>query len=412
MTNHFLANATPRTATAAPRDAAVRPSPVTTPPRTAASASATLFTPRALAHAAAPALLLALAVVATIAAAPAAAQPLETVRVATGAPARASRLPGELRPFLAVGLRARVSGFVESVEVDRGSAVRKGQILVRLSAPELAAQVAEAESKGKAVEAQKAEAQAKLLAAQSTHERLKAASATPGVIAGNELVLAEKAVDAARAALAALDSAAAAAASAILPLKEMQRYLNVEAPFDGVITERLVHPGALAGPATGPLLHLEQNARLRLVVSVPEADAGVIARGAALKFRVPAFPGQTFNATVARIPRSLDPQTRTMPVEADVNNASGALAPGMYADVDWSTRRAKPSLLVPPTAIATTTERSFVIRVTGGKAEWVNVSKGAPAADLVEVFGPLNEGDVLVKRASDEIRNGSTVMLK
>ena len=340
------------------------------------------------------------------------AQPVETVRVTTGSAARASRLPGELRPFLSVELRARIAGFVDSVEVDRGSSVRKGQVLVKLSAPELAAQVAEAESKGKAVEAQKAEAQAKLLAAQSTFDRLKAASATPGVVAGNELVLAEKSVEAARAALAALDSAAVAAASAVLPLKEMQRFLNVEAPFDGIVTERLVHPGALAGPSTGPLLHLEQNARLRLVVSVPEADAGGIPRGAALKFRVPAFPGQTFSATVSRIPRSIDAQTRTMPVEADVNNASGVLAPGMYADVDWSVRRGKPSLLVPPTAVATTTERSFVIRVTGGKAEWVNVSKGGPAGDLVEVFGPLNDGDVIVKRASDEIRNGSAVITK
>ena len=68
-----------------------------------------------------------------------AAQPIDTVRVAAGSAARASRLPGELLPFLSVDLRARVSGFIESVEVDRGSAVRKGQILVRLSAPELAA---------------------------------------------------------------------------------------------------------------------------------------------------------------------------------------------------------------------------------------------------------------------------------
>ena len=349
---------------------------------------------------------------ACLSAAVVAAQPVETVRVTTGTAARASRLPGELRPFMEVDLRARVAGFVESVEVDRGSVVRKGQVLVRLSAPELAAQVAEAESKGKAVEAQKAEGQAKLLAAQSTYDHLKAASATPGVIAGNELVLAEKAVDAARAALAALDSAATAAASAILPLKEMQRYLNVEAPFDGVITERLVHPGALVGPSAGPLLHLEQNAKLRLVISVPEAEAGAIPRGAPVKFRVPAFPGQTFSATVSRVSRSLDSETRTMPVEADVNNASGALAPGMYADVDWSARRGKVSLLVPPSAIATTTERSFVIRVAGGKAEWVNVSKGVTVGDLVEVFGALSDGDVLVKRASDEMRNGSAVVVK
>lgn len=339
-------------------------------------------------------------------------QAVETVKVTTGMAAKASRLPGELKPFLAVEVRARVAGFVESVEVDRGSLVKKGQVLVRLSAPELAAQVAEAESKGKAVEAQKAEARAKLLAAESTYDRLKAASATPGVIAGNELVLAEKAVEAAKAALSALDSAAAAASAAILPLKEMQKYLQVEAPFEGVVTERMVHPGALVGPAAGALVRIEQNSKLRLVIAVPESETGVVARGAAVKFRVPAFPGQTFTATVSRVARSVDPVTRTMAVEADVNNAGGALAPGMYAEVEWSGKRAKASLLVPPGAVATTTERSFVIRVSRGKAEWVNVSKGLVVGDLVEVFGAISEGDVIVKRASDEIRNGSAVAVK
>lgn len=339
-------------------------------------------------------------------------QALETVRVTSGLAAKASRLPGELKPFLAVDVRARVTGFIESVEVDRGSTVKKGQVLVRLSAPELAAQVAEAESKGQAVEAQKAEARAKLLAAESTYDRLKAASATPGVIAGNELVLAEKAVEAAKAALGALDSAAAAASAAILPLKEMQKYLLVEAPFDGVVTERMIHPGALVGPSAGALVRIEQNTKLRLVIAVPEAEAAVVPRGAPVKFRVPAFPGQTFSASISRMARSVDPVTRTMAVEADVNNAGGSLAPGMYAEVEWSARRAKASLLVPPSAVATTTERSFVIRVSGGKAEWVNVSKGVAVGDLVEVFGAVGEGDVVVKRASDEIRNGSAVAVK
>lgn len=337
------------------------------------------------------------------------AQGVETVKVQTGHASRALKLPGELQPYLKVALQARVNGFVEAIDVDRGSAVKKGQVLAKLSAPELAAQIAEAEAKVGAVQAQKAEAEARLAAAQSTHERLKAAGATPGVIAGNELVQAEKAVDAARAASKAIDSAAAAATAAIKPLRQLQSYLNIEAPFDGVVTQRLVHPGALAGPGSGPLLEIEQHSRLRLVVAVPEADVAGVSRGTALKFRVPAYPGRSFSATVARVSRSLDAATRTMPVEADVNNAGGQLGPGMYAEVDWTAKRGRPSLLVPPTAIMTTTERTFVIRVAGGKAEWVNVSRGMSAGDLVEVMGALNEGDVIVKRATDEIRNGSAM---
>jgi len=105
----------------------------------------------------------------------------------------------------------------------------------------------------------------------------------------------------------------------------------------------------------------------------------------------------------------LDPRTRTMSVELDVNNPNGSLAPGMYAEVTWPVRKAKGSILVPPTAIVTTTEKVFVIRNNGGTAEHVAVSKGSPAGDLMEVFGNLHDGDLIVKRASDEIRAGQPI---
>ena len=339
-------------------------------------------------------------------------QAIETATVVSQTVSRKSRLPGELLPYLKTSLQSRVAGFVESIEVDRGSQVKKGDVLVKLSAPELAAQIAEAEAKVRAVESQRASAEAQRMAAQSTSDRLKAASATPGVVAANDLVLAQKAVDSLDAQMRALDAAAAAARSAVKPVREMESYLEIKAPFDGTITERLVHPGALVGPGAGPLLTLEQQGSLRLIVAVPEGDAAVIPRGAAVSFKVPAHPGRVFSGTVARTGNSLDARTRALPVELDVVNRGLALAPGMYADVEWPSRRSGASLLVPPTAIVTTTERSFVIRVNGGVAEWVNVSKGAATGDLIEVMGPLAAGDVVVKRATDEIRHGSTLKTK
>lgn len=343
-----------------------------------------------------------------------AAQSVETVAVSSETLSRQSRVPGELLPYLKVPVLARVTGFVESITVDRGSAVKQGDVLARLSAPELAAQIAEAEAKVAAVEAQRAEAQAKLLAAQSTYERLKKAAETPGVVAQNEVVLAEKAVEGAKAQIGAIESAAAAARAAVKPLREMEGYLEVKAPFAGTVTERLVHPGALVGPQAGnpPLVQLEQLGRLRLVAAVPEADAGNVARGAQVRFRVPAFPGQTFNGTVARVARVLDAKTRTLPVEIDVANPRGLLGPGMYTEVDWPVKRAGASLLVPATAVATTTERSFVIRVVNGRAEWVTVSKGVTLGDRVEVLGALKEGDLVVRRATDEIRDGQPLAVK
>ncbi len=172
-----------------------------------------------------------------------------------------------------------------------------------------------------------------------------------------------------------------------------------------------MHPGALAGPNTGPLLKLEDTSRLRLVVSVPEANASGIVPRARVPFTVPAFPGRSFQGVIARISRSVDPKTRTMPVELDVSNSSSLLAPGMYPEVSWPVHRAS-GLLIPPTAVVTTTERTFVIRVRDGVAEWVNVRKGPPAGDQVEVYGPLANGEEIVKRATDELRDGTRVIVK
>lgn len=338
------------------------------------------------------------------------AQPVEVVTVVSKTLERRSRLPGEFAPYQAVDVHARVTGYVEAVHVDRGSVVKAGDPLVTLSAPEMAAHAAESEARVQILESQKAEAEAKVVAAQSTFERVKAASATPGAVAGNELVLAEKAVDAAKAVVRSLESSQKAARAAVDAQRDLLSYLKVTAPFDGIITERYAHPGALAGKQ--PLLHLEQHGRLRLVVAVPEADVGGILRGARVPFTVPAYPGETFTGVIARVARVLDPKTRTMPVELDVVNSGSRLAPGMYPEVQWPMRRARASLMVPPSAIATTTERTFVIRVNAGKAEWVDVSRGAAQGDLVEVLGPLAAGDTVVKRPTDEIRQGSTVSVK
>jgi RND family efflux transporter MFP subunit len=278
------------------------------------------------------------------------------------------------------------------------------------SPPELSGRVAEAQAKVVDTASRKAEAEAKLAAARSTHDRLKLASQTPGVVAENEVFVAEQQVRAAEAAVKSVESSIEPATAAVRPLRDLEGYLEVKAPFDGVVTERFVHPGALVGPGTGSgLLQIQQVSRLRLVVSVPEAEVTRIAAGRSIKFRVPSHPGREFSAVIARIPRALDPKTRTMSVEADVNNRSNDLAPGMYADVDWPRASGRPSLLVPPTAIATTTERSFVIRVSNGRAEWVDVTKGMPSGDLVEVFGPLSPDDEIVRRATDQIRNGSPI---
>jgi membrane fusion protein, multidrug efflux system len=337
--------------------------------------------------------------------------PVEVVKVAARPIERQTKLPGEFRPYLAVPIFAKVNSFVKAVNVDRGSTVKQGQVLATLEAPEMISQVAEAQSKTQAVELQRAEAEAKFASARSTYDRLKAASATPGVVAENDVVIAQKAVEAAQALVHSYEDSIKAAQAQAQAVRDLQQYLTIKAPFDGIITERNVHPGALVGPGAGstPLLRLHQVTRLRLVVAVPEALVGAIVKGARVPFTVPAYPGDTFYGTVNLLAYDLDPKTRTMAVELDVRNPDLRLGAGMYPEVQWPVKRPQPSLLVPPTSIVTTTERTFVIRVNNGVAQWINVGRGARVGDLVEVFGPLQEGDTIVRRGTDEIREGSKV---
>ena len=340
------------------------------------------------------------------------AQTGELVPVVSKPVSRTVELPGEFLPFLTVSLHARVPGYVERVLVDRGSMVKQGDLLAEMSAPEMSAQIAEAESKVQAFEADRLQAAAQLAAAQSTYEGLKKAAETPGAIAGNELIQAEKQVDAAKALLNSRQQAGKAAESAVRSLRDLLAYLKISAPFEGVVTDRMVHPGTLVGPGNDvALLVIQQVSHLRLVVPVPEEDVSGITNGASVPFQVPAWPERTYSGTIARISRALDQKTRTMAVELDVMNRDGALAPGMYPTVKWPVRRSRPALFVPKTSVVTTTERTFVIRDQSGKAEWVDVKKGVTDGDLVEVIGNLKPGDRVVRRATDEIREGTQIQV-
>lgn len=309
---------------------------------------------------------------------PVVAKPLDTTMM----------LEGELAPYERVAIFARANGFVSQVLVDRGSHVKQGQLLVTIVAPELGAQ--------------RAEAQAKLQGDKSTFDRLKAAAQTPGAVAGHDLELAEAALQSDQ---ARLDS-----------VRAMEQYLALTAPFEGVVTERNVHPGALVGPQGGgtatPLLRIEQVHKLRLTVAVPETLVGGIAEGVTATFSVRTYPGVKLAGVTKRVARSIDPRTRSMPVELDVDNADERLAPGMFASVVWPVKRTTPSLFVPPSAIVQSTDRTFVARVKDGTVEQVPVQRGVTQGDLIEVFGALQAGDVVAKRASEDLRNGLHVEMR
>ena len=366
------------------------------------------------------------------------AQSIELVPVVSKGVSRTIDLPGEFQPYLNVTLHSRVTGFVEKVLVDRGSMVKTGDVLIELSAPEMSAQIAEAESKVQIAESERLQAEARLTSMQSsltsleatqassqaTYDRLKTASQTAGAVSGNEVDVALRqaesqragieaqrgSIQAQRASIDALRNGKAAAEASLRAVQEMTAYLKVRAPFDGIVTDRLVHPGALVGPSSNmALLVIQQVSTLRLIVAVPEENVGSISAGAKVAFRVPAYPSRMFSGTIARSSRVLDARTRSMAVELDVANRDQALAPGMYPTVTWPVQNSQPALYVPKTSVVTTTERTFVVREKNGKAEWVDVRKGPAEGDLIQVTGGLHPGDRIVKRATDEMREGMTL---
>lgn len=355
---------------------------------------------------------------------------------------REARLPSDLIAYRDVGIYPKIPGFVEWIGVDRGSVVKKGQLLIRMTAPELPAQSrqgvdAATAAKDESIQAkdelevakqQCAAAEARAKSSADTYQRLKGASEYPGIIPGNDLEVAQKTAEADAATARSLerkckslesqqkaaDNRHRAALEAAVSSKALESYLRLTAPFDGVITQRTVHEGSFVNPpansSSPPLLRLKQQTILRLVVPVPESDVGGILAGTSVRFTVSAYPGEMFSGIVRRIAESVDIDTRTMAVELDVSNSDHRLTPGMFAEVLWPIRRSLPTLFVPQSAVVKTTEKTFVIRVRNDIVEWIDVKLGVSADDSIEVFGNLAEGDQIIVRGTDELRAGTHVI--
>jgi membrane fusion protein, multidrug efflux system len=323
---------------------------------------------------------------------------VEAVAVVARATAQTIPLPGKLLPYQQVSPTARLDGFVSEVPVDRGSVVNQGDLLVRLIAPELQAQRAEAQAREQAAEGARSEAQARLTAEEGVLARMTKAAETPGTIAPKEIEEEEEAVNAARSYLRARTESVDAARASGMASREMEQFLSVTAPFSGVVTQLFVRRGSPVKRGGSALLEMQDVTKLRLVITAPEANTGDIVSGTRIAFKVPDFPQETFFGVVSKF--------RTIPAELEVVNRGGRLAPGMLPEVAWP---AKPTLLIPPSCIMVWGDKTFVIRVKDGRAKWLIVKKGDASSDLVEVTGALAAGDLLVRQANPQIHDGASV---
>lgn len=363
-------------------------------------------------------------------------QEIQVTKVVEKTLQRIDQLPGEIQAYQDVAIYPKVPGFIEWIGVDRGSVVKKNQVMCRLIAPELIDQRNEAVSKSKAVQGQLNEALSRLASARATlleskaqlagdddtYRRTKEASLIPGVVAPNDVVVLEQKVvadrekvkawkenvDAAENAVSALKESLTAARRSSENYRDIADYLKIYAPFDGYVTERNMHVGSFVGPlgkgAYPPIVRVQELGLLRIVTPVPEINAGGVLPGAKVDFTVSTHPGERFEGTVARIGNYLDQKTRTMPVELNYWNPKWRVLPGMFCEVLWPTRRVHPSLFVPPSAVETTSTLStFVCRITNNEVEWVPVVRGEMMHNLTEVFGNLKPGDVVALNCTDAL---------
>ena len=327
------------------------------------------------------------------------APPVELVAVQKGKLTSSISVPGELVPYQEVDLYAKVNSYVKRLLVDIGSEVHNGQLLAVLEAPEINSQLASAQSRIKQQEAI-------YFASKATYDRLLNTSKTPGTVSQNDLEQAE----------AKKNSDLANVEAAKSSYKEVAAnldYLQIKAPFDGVVTSRNVNLGAYVGPSGKgsdlPLFVIQDQKRMRLVISVPELYTGGLSNKSEVNFSVKALPNQKFKAKVMRLAGALDQKLRSERLEMDIYNKDKKLLPGMYADVDVPLPSKDSTFIVPKTAVVTSTEKVFVVRVVNHKAQWVEVKKGFQSGDKTEVYGDLKLDDKLVKAATDEIRDGSDI---
>lgn len=310
-------------------------------------------------------------------------------------------LPGELEGYFETEVNAKISGYIKKIHVDIGDNVIKSQLLVELEAPELVSQLEAARADVQRMEAV-------FLNSKAKYNRLFQAGQTPGAVSAFDL-------DMARTNKLSDSLGFAAARSKLQSVESLTDYLRIVAPFDGVVTERALAPGAFVGPGekgTSPILKLKNQTKLRLHIPVPEKYLAEVSVGNMVQFKVKAFPGKNFEGHITRMARNVAAATRSELIEVEINNQNGQLLPGMYAHAIIPIRRPDPSLVVPSTSVVTNMERSFVIQVTNnGQAHWVDVERGQTKGPLVEVFGNLKPGDTILRKASDEVRDSTPIQV-
>ncbi len=320
------------------------------------------------------------------------------IRPERGVVERTITLPGDLVGYYQSALYAKVTGYLKSISVDKGDWVKAGQVLAVIEVPEL--------------EQQLARAKADLEIQRLTYQRLQSVwKEDPRLIARQDVDIAFGKYQEAKA--------------NVDELLAMDSYTQITAPFDGVITERFVDPGALIhadgqqsatapmqaarpGGTAAPVVSIARLDKLRIYVYVPQSEVNSVHQGMLATVTVQGLAGARFSGTVVRFSHSLDLATRTMLTEVDLDNPHHELYPGMYANVTLTLQRHINALRLPTAAIGGD-ETHQVFLVKQGRLAEVPVTTGINDGRHVEISSGLTAKDLVVRPFSDSLRPGEHV---
>jgi RND family efflux transporter MFP subunit len=323
---------------------------------------------------------------------------VQVVHPQENAPNQELVLPGQTTAFTDTPIYARTSGYLKRWYFDIGAHVRQGQLLAEIETPELDEQLRQARA-----ELATAQANAKLAAI--------TAKRTANLLRTQSVSTQER--DNAAGTFTADQATVASQQANVARLEELQSYEHVYAPFDGVITARNTDVGALinagAGSPTTELFHMTANRTLRIYVRVPEMSAPAMHVGAAVAVTLDEFPGQQFRGTVVRTDNSINPASRTLLLEVDVDNPDGKLLPGAYAFAHFTLPGGSGSVTIPANAMLFRSEGLRVGVVRNGEAKLVPIAIGRDYGDRVEVISGLHAADQVIVNPSDSLVDGNHV---
>lgn len=302
---------------------------------------------------------------------------------------RSLRVPGTVRPYQQVSLYTKVAGYLKSIRVDRGDRVKAAEVVAEIEAPEMLADLVPL--------------QAELEVAKADFARVMEARKK-----ASDLVT-PRAVDEARGRFEV-------AKAGVDRLRILLDYAKIVAPFDGVVTERMVDPGAFIPAATSgstakssAVLSIMDFSRVRVELFVPQSEVLLIKAGLGVKVSVAELPNRAFAGTVSRFAYALDSSTKNMAVEVEIPNADFLLRPGMYASCELILENRDDVQLIPAEALVSEKNKAWVFVARDGKAARVPIRTGFDDGVSVEVLEGIASGDQVILAGKQAIQDGQPV---